>query len=513
VVRIGGTETAIVPNFKPPISEFREVQVSRPRDPVRSMGAIAMPRPNATYGVHNNSLNNLRRGLLERVFATDSSGTQPVQPTVDLSQRLSTFSRRVKSFEVPALTREEFVASYKGRQNARYQRALDSLYSCPLQGRDARVATFVKAEKINFTDKPDPAPRVIQPRDPRFNVEFGKFIKPMEHKIYRALGRLYKYPCVAKGFNAYETGNIMAQKWALFKTPVGVGLDASRFDQHVSREALKWTHRYYRRYCRSPEFAGLCSMMLDNVGFASAKDGAIKYRISRGRMSGDMDTALGNCVLMVAMCYSYCTDKGIRHELFDNGDDVVIIMEGDDLAKFSDGLVEWFAELGFKMKVERPVHTLEQLEFCQTHPVFDGAQWRMVRGINALSKDLVCVKGPDEFLPWVYAIGECGLALTDGIPVFAELYHYMQRIGRKSRISHHHQFTGMGMARLAYRMQYTGKPITEEARYSFYLAFGITPDMQTALEDMYRSLGTPAGNIYDVCDWSLDTAPAYARLR
>jgi len=71
----------------------------------------------------------------------------------------------------------------------------------------------------------------------------------------------------------------------------------------------------------------------------------------------------------------------------------------------------------------------------------------------------------------------------------------------------------MGMARLAYRMQYTGKPITEEARYSFYLAFGITPDMQTALEDMYRSLGTPAGNIHDVCDWSLDTAPAYARLR
>jgi len=67
-VRIGGTETAIVPNFKPPISEFREVQVSRPRDPVRSMGAIAMPRPNATYGVHNNSLNNLRRGLLERVL-------------------------------------------------------------------------------------------------------------------------------------------------------------------------------------------------------------------------------------------------------------------------------------------------------------------------------------------------------------------------------------------------------------------------------------------------------------
>nr|UUW21077.1 MAG: RNA-dependent RNA polymerase [Guiyang Paspalum paspaloides tombus-like virus 1] len=480
------------------------------------MGAIAIPRPGNTYGVHNNSLNNLRRGLLERVFATDAKGTQPLEPTAKFASRLANFARDLRSWEITPWSRQEFVESYHGKQRTRYQNALDSLLLTPLTARDARVATFVKAEKIDFSVKNDPAPRVIQPRDPRFNVEFGKFIRPLEHKMYKALSRLYKYPCVAKGFNAYETGDLMAKKWSRFKEPVGVGLDASRFDQHVSREALKWTHSIYKRFIKDPEFSQLCGMLLDNVGFATAKDGAIKYRIDRGRMSGDMDTALGNCVLMVAMCYSYCSSKGIVHELMDNGDDVVVIMEKDSLTTFSDGLVEWFAELGFKMKVEEPVTRLEALEFCQTKPVFDGTQWRMVRGIPALSKDLVCVKGPDELLPWLYAVGECGLALTDGIPVFAELYHYLKRCGSPTRVAHQTGFTGMGMYNLARRMHYVGKPVTDTARRSFFDAFGITPDMQIDLENLYRSLGTPTGKIErvidDVCNWRHPLAPAYAGL-
>jgi hypothetical protein len=446
------------------------------------------------------------------VFATDAEGTQPVEPTADFAKRLYPFTKRLKSFRVEPWSREQFVDSYHGGQHARYQRALDSLYETPLHGRDARVATFVKAEKIDFSAKLDPAPRVIQPRDPRFNVEFGKYIKPLEHKLYNAMGRIYKYPCVAKGFNAYDTGRLMAKKWALFKEPVGVGLDASRFDQHVSRAALKWTAKVYRRFINDPEFNALCGMMLDNVGFATAKDGAIKYRISRGRMSGDMDTALGNCVLMVAMCYSYCAKKRIKHELFDNGDDVVVIMEKCDLDNFQDGLVEWFQTLGFKMKVEKPVYKLEQLEFCQTRPVFDGSQWRMVRGLQALSKDLVCVKGPSELLPWVKAVGECGLALTDGIPIFPELYHYLVRIGTHSRIHLHKQYTGAGMYRLSRGMQYEQRPITDAARLSFFDAFGITPDMQIGLEEMYRRLGAPSGNltIQDVGVWRSTSAAAYA---
>lgn len=512
MVALEGVETKVDPNFRPPRDVFRELQVSRPRDPRRVAGAIDIPRPANTYGVHNNSLNNLRRGLLERVFATDKDGTQPLEPTADFAKTLRPFSSKLKAFRVEPWSREEFVDSYKGRRHTRYQNALDSLRDTPLTQRDARVATFVKAEKIDFSAKPDPAPRVIQPRDPRFNVEFGKYIRPLEHKIYKAMGRIYKYPCVAKGFNAYETGQLMAKKWALFKSPVGVGLDASRFDQHVSRAALKWTASVYQRFINDPEFNALCGMMLDNVGFATAKDGAIKYRVDRGRMSGDMDTALGNCVLMVAMCYSYCARKGIKHELFDNGDDVVVIMEEHDLDAFSQGLVEWFQTLGFKMKVEPPVRRLEQLEFCQTKPVFDGHSWRMVRGLQALSKDLVSVKGPREIFPWVFAVGECGLALTDGLPVYPELYHYLRRIGTPSRINEHHSYCDAGMYRLSLGMKYEGRVVTDAARLSFFDAFGITPDMQICLEDMYRRLGTPTGKTIsqDVSIWSGNTSPAYA---
>jgi hypothetical protein len=76
-----------------------------------------------------------------------------------------------------------------------------SLAAKPLSRDDASVATFIKCEKINFHAKADPAPRIIQPRDPRFNAAIGVYIKPLEKLIYKNLGKLYKYPCVAKGFD------------------------------------------------------------------------------------------------------------------------------------------------------------------------------------------------------------------------------------------------------------------------------------------------------------------------
>lgn len=492
---LGGVETQVKQQFYP--SNFQARFASLPRDPKRTLSAVDAPRPLHYYGVHNNSLNNLKRGLLERVFAIDAQGTLPPRPTASFDERLKPFSKAFRPFRVEPFTMNEFVERYSGRQYTRYSKAMEDVLLTPVTARDARVSTFVKAEKIDFSKKVDPAPRVIQPRDPRFNVAIGQFIAPLEHKAYKALGALYKYPAVAKGYNAYQTGDICAKKWNLFKEPTVVGLDASRFDQHVSQQALRWTHSQYLRFVNDPEFKRLLNMMLVNKGFATAKDGCVKYKIDRGRMSGDMDTALGNCLLMVAMVYSYCASKGIRHECFDNGDDVIVFMEKTSLALFMDGLEVWFRELGFTMKVESPVFCLEHVEFCQTHPVYDGVEWRMVRNLGALAKDLCCVSSPEEFSKWIYAVGECGLALTDGIPVFTEFYHWMLRYGEGSDIAKRHDFKGMGMYRLARGMEFCGKVITDDARLSFFRAFGLTPDQQLDLESMYQRLGTPLGKKHE----------------
>lgn len=486
------TKVDFVGNLHPNISEPE----SRPRDPQRWAFAINAPRPSNGYSVHNDSLNNLLRGLNERVFYTDNNRTPPVAPKAFAFSALDSVVPLLKPFQITPLTLEGVRDSYAGNRSQfnRYTRALNSLAVQPLSSRDFKVSTFVKCEKINFAAKNDPAPRVIQPRDPRFNLTIGQYIKPLEPIFYKQLKKLYKFPCVAKGFDVYQQGDIMKSKWDLFKNPVAIGMDASRFDQHVSVDALKWTHSVYRQFCSDPEFSYLLDAMLLNKGHGSCKDGFVKYWVEGRRMSGDMDTALGNCVLMVCMTYALCQNLNIKHEVMDNGDDLVIIMNRDDEAKFRPAVDSWFSSLGFKMKVEPSVYVLEHIEFCQMHPVFDGVNWRMVRNPMCLAKDLVCCTGQTQVSAWLQALGMGGLSLCAGLPVYQEFYSWLTRFGHKTRRSKAHLsrlYLNSGFLRMAKPCWSSDRVVVSvEARESFALAFNIPFCQQLSLESMYGELST-----------------------
>ncbi|AAB81639.2 RNA-dependent RNA polymerase [Carrot mottle mimic virus] len=495
VIARDGVCTKTVPIILSPSLHIRPS--ARPRPVKRVSYQIDAVRPSADFGVHNNSLVNLVRGINERVFYTDNRGSLPVRPTPGRFDRLTV---DIKHFKINAWSMEDVVNSYTGRQRARYEQAMLSIMERPLERRDARVSTFIKAEKINFSAKPDPAPRVIQPRDPRFNVVFAKYIKPLEPMLYKALGRLYEQPCVAKGFNAFQTGEIIRKKWDSFRNPVCVGLDASRFDQHVSVEALKFTHSVYKRFNSSKEFVDLLNQMYVNRGLGTCKDGLVKYKVKGCRMSGDMDTALGNCVLMVLMTRNLCLDLSIPHELMDNGDDCIVIFEKEHLQRFNAAVKPYFAALGFTMKVEAPVYQFEKVEFCQTQPVFDGTQWRMVRQIPSIAKDLCSVIDWEQLESWWHAIGNCGQSLAGGLPVFGSFYRWLCRIGKANTKVTEHPLYKCGMVNLSRGMDARDKPITTEGRLSFSLAFGLSIPMQIALEGIYDNLKRPGRVVPGACE-------------
>lgn len=71
----------------------------------------------------------------------------------------------------------------------------------------------------------------------------------------------------------------------------------------MSVQALKWEHSIYNAMFRSDELAELLGWQLTNKGFARTTDGLIKYEVKGCRMSGDMNTALGNCMIMCALVY------------------------------------------------------------------------------------------------------------------------------------------------------------------------------------------------------------------
>jgi hypothetical protein len=206
---------------------------------------------------------------------------------------------------------------------------------------------------------------------------------------------------------------------------------------------------------------------------------------------------------MCALVHCYLQTRGIRGSLANNGDDCTVIIERKDLVKFQGGLNEWFLEMGFNMKVEPPVYDIEGIEFCQTHPVFVAGTYIMVRNFpKSISKDCLSLKelsSPKVCRDWIDAVGQGGLSLTGGIPVYQDFYSSYIRISKgieatktKQNSKRRHRtpdvdLTG-GLAWLSKGMSRKYQPISPETRHSFYLAFGVTPDMQLELEGFYSKV-------------------------
>jgi hypothetical protein len=200
-------------------------------------------------------------------------------------------------------------------------------------------------------------------------------------------------------------------------------------------------------------------------------------------MSGDMNTGLGNCLLMCAMIWSYFRNR-CKIELINNGDDCVVFLEAADLHHTQD-IPAWFTDMGYTMKIEPPVYELEHVEFCQTRPVFDGNAYRMVRDPKVcLTKDLISVKNLSTRSAWRYqcqAIADCGMAAYGDMPVFCAFYRMLDT-QYKYRANTH---LTTGFEFLANGLDYSNREVTDESRYSFWKAFGISPDMQADLEGLY----------------------------
>lgn len=473
-----------------------DLVVTKNQAPVaaRTLYCVGGIGPKANMYINNPDINTLKTALLTRMFYCKVNGEfvappQPDQRVVD--HALLPFKNKLYRIlgRATPLSLDQVVETYKGRKLKIYQNALESLDEKPLQRSDATSIIFVKCEKV----KKESAPRCIQPRNPRYNLVFGKYIKACEKKLYKKIAKVFgDGPTVIKGYNVQDIAGILYGKWNSFANPVAIGLDATKFDMHVSVSMLEWEHNVYRRlFGRSKELDNLLSWQMNNIGKGYCDDGKLRYKVKGRRFSGDMNTALGNCLLMCAMIYSYASHKGISVKLMNNGDDCMAFMEKHDEQTFRDGLENWFLDVGFRMVVEPSAYIPEAIEFCQMRPIMTINGPIMVRNIpTSMAKDamsIVPLETDGAFRKWLGAVGECGLALTRGVPVVSAYYRMMERNGVVSgNIRNSVQFrTGIHM--LMGDLKLNEDEITEEARTSVYSAWGLTPDYQIAIEsDMNR---------------------------
>jgi len=501
-----GADTVVAEELR---AQVRELTRRRGRGTlcVRPSRGAAKPRtyvvaggfgPGHSLGVYNNNIATIERAFIERYFLCKENGA--FRPALGSrleeyrTQTLTQFRRRVVAEmpRLPVLTEQEVVNCYTGAKRQLYERARISLLRSGLQTKDSELTSFVKFEKQDVLK----APRIINPRHPRYNLTLGKYLKHAEKHFFRAINQAFgahTKATVIKGMNSLDSAAVLHAKWSRFSKPVAVGLDASKFDMHVSVPALRYEHSFYRSlFPDSRELDRLLAAQEENKGRAYAADGKVTFAMVGTRSSGDLNTSLGNCLIMCALVHSYASERNISLELANNGDDCVVFMDQDDLDSFSDGLGDWFRAKGFAMTVEQPAYLFEEVEFCQTHPINTCGGWLMVRNHSAvLTKDPMCmvpVPCNKAYQKWLYAVGECGGNATSGVPVQSAFYAALLRNGRPcSQGFKDTIFRNTGWQQRSANLTNSSTMISDTARVSYYLAFGVTPTVQRLIEDYYQT--------------------------
>jgi hypothetical protein len=483
--------------------------------PIKKAVQITGLSPNIVFSLHRNTIDNLERGVLERVFFVKRGGdfVRPYSPESTRHFNRTLKKQRVfmttTSVKTTPVSWHEFAMMYEGRKREMNMRAANSLLLLPPRKRDANVACFGKADKTNLTAKPDPVQRIISPTDRRYLVALGRWLKPLEKPLLAQIDKMYNSKTIMKGMNVIEMGSEFKRKWYRFTEPVAIGLDASRFDQHVSVDALKWEHNIYRSFFSRDqdldELDMLLRWQLQVRGFGRTKDGYLKYRIDGTRTSGCINTSMGNVLLMASMVHAFIRAYSLDVEVANNGDDSVIIMERRTFEKMDFGNLvhDFFEKLGFDMKIEEPVYVFEQIKFCQLQPVMVDDIPTMVREAPvSFAKDCISIKPLDNeglVKKWLYTVGMGGMTLSEGVPLSQAFYQCfirsseLMKESRKKRRGKTSKFLSdpcmeTGFYYLQKGLHYNGvRCPSGRTRVSYWKAFGITPEVQRHIEQYYDS--------------------------
>lgn len=357
----------------------------------------------------------------------------------------------------------DIVNAYQGSKKRTYIRALENLKHQGFEKKMAIVKMFIKPDRIPEAAIKDKAPRAIQYRSAEFNLLMAHHLKQFEHDFYDKF-KPFGLRVVAKGLNPRQRASLLIEKLQRFNKPYILNIDHSKFDSTVNMHHLKETHKIYKKAV-GKDCYHLLKNQLKNRCYS--KNG-IKYMAEATRMSGDYDTGLGNTLINCACLMKVF--EGIKFDFILDGDDAVVICEQMvDMRRF-----ELF---GFETKATYV--DAHGIEFCQSKLIWNNG-WMFSRNpLRAISNQTVARKnfGPKGFKRYLAGVGMCELSVSSGVPI-------LQRHAVRLKELHHKPLYDQ---RMLYRMDNGLEAVEIEipraTRLSFYLAWGIEPDLQVAMEN------------------------------
>lgn len=389
------------------------------------LGTFSMPLPIKgwpVYGVNNQCAHNEYLALQERTII--ELPDPPSEALMSLRKRLSLLPQ----VSLRPKRGEELIALFARERRKRYQ----SCQRRTFLHWSAKIKAFTKMERIPIVKRGKPkAPRLIQARAPEFNLLLASFTKPLEHHLYQwEVGGLR---VIAKGLNLHQRANLLLSSWSRYKHPMALSLDCTDWDGHVSPALLRVEHEYYLRcYSHNPQLKALLDCQLINRGSTLT---GLRYSVHAGRMSGDMNTALGNCVLAALLAFEAVmrTDSQAiqdqRVNVICDGDDTILIGESDLVTQVARTAPACYAAFGHVLRVDGVARDIHQVEFCQHKPFrrSDGL-WVMCPDPKKVLQTSFMATGTRSFdAAYFGTLWEQRARIHTGVPCYAKLFARLAR--------------------------------------------------------------------------------------
>lgn len=408
----------------------------------------------------------------------------------ELKKEVKMVANRLRLLASDPWSYEQVVGGYSGYKKQLYAQAVESLTLKPFNALDARLSAFVKGDKARL-DRKFKAPRLIQARGPRYNVSVARWIKPLEHALYGLTSfndqLVRKSKLIAKGLSLTERATVIREKMDAIPNCIVLSIDCSQFDKHVSAQVLKLEHAVYTRVYNDPELQSILSHQLRNKGVTST---GVKYSVPGNRASGDMNTALGNCLIMLLVIRMIARlQRWGQYDMFIDGDDTLLFLPASQLTKYKSNIVNGFLSVGFTVRVEGVYTEYEKVEHCQCKPVFNGERYMMCRNpykvLSHLGSSYKHFRHNNYAQRMLRTMAKCEALLSRGLPISSVYASKLESALSTYKLTNFterdDEFYKLGLEEISLE-EFKPWVVTERARRSLERAWGISVPDQLAIE-------------------------------
>lgn len=339
----------------------------------------------------------------------------------------------------------------------------------------SRVDGFLKCEFV----KPGKSCHIIGSRNLYHRSFFGPYISSLEH----LLRRLPEAQCISTDGPGTARALLELRDMSRF-----IETDHTAWDLHMSQPLLAALNDEYRRIFRVPaEDAVYFEEVLRSYLSTSWRfRNGLSYKLKGTRVSGDVDTTVGNTIIHIAVNRAVARMSGLSKADFKQrckGDDSVIAEHGNPGKRFE---VSHFRRLGLEVKASER-STIFDVEFCSSYLLQGETGWTMSRNPWKIVRHVPYVLGitnRKEFIRKSQQKSLCEALVSQGTPIMCALSHYWWRCAGHPSVP----FTDRDVQ---YHYQsYCGgeKHVSTHARWSFERLWGITVADQLHCERYLYSL-------------------------